>query len=124
MHPNWIQSSVHNIKDAKNAIKRMMGGTITPTAVCCNSDMCAISAMQAATQCDVRVPETLSFIGIDNILLSRYVQPSLTTISCKKGVIGKAAADLLLELIEKDKPESVLIQTDELNERASVRQLN
>ena len=41
----------------------------------------AFGVMRAAKRVGREVPEELSIIGYDNIILSSYVTPSLTTIS-------------------------------------------
>jgi DNA-binding LacI/PurR family transcriptional regulator len=77
--------------------------------------------MQAAAGLGIKVPEELSFISIDDILLSRYVQPTLTTVSYEKNELGKTAARLLLHKLNDDNVQNMVVQSDTVIERQSVK---
>jgi DNA-binding LacI/PurR family transcriptional regulator len=82
------------------------------TAVFCQSDMIAIGAMRAIRERNLRIPEDISIIGFDDIPLSNYLEPPLTTIHQDLDEIGKHAARLLIEKIEnpvKD-PEFIFVE--------------
>lgn len=74
------------------------------TALFCASDIMAIGAMRAARDMGKRVPEDLSIIGFDDIVLASYVTPTLTSVAQDMETIGFEAAKLLTEII-KDNPE-------------------
>jgi LacI family transcriptional regulator, galactose operon repressor len=48
----------------------------------------------------VRVPEELAVVGMDDIELSAYTDPPLTTVRIEKEVMGRLAAEWLIALIE------------------------
>ena len=48
------------------------------------------------------MPEDVSVVGFDNIELTRYTSPSLTTVSQDKVMIGTEAAKHLISLINKE----------------------
>ena len=120
IYPGWISNRIYNKDLAFDFMKKTMTMAVKPTAICCMSDMCAIHAIQAAAMSGIRIPEDLSLVSIDDIMLSRYVYPSLTTISYNKNEIGKTAANLLLAKIAGNEPESILIKCDGIVERQSV----
>ena len=120
IYPDWIHDTVHDAESASICLKKLISMNTVPTAVCFMSDMCAIHTIQAAANLNIRIPEQLSFISIDDILLSRYTQPQLTTISYKKNEIGKTAAQLLIQLLDGKKVESVVVHSDSIIERQSV----
>ncbi len=62
----------------------------------CN-DLMAIGALRAAHECGVEVPEALSIVGFDDIELTAYTSPPLTTVAQPKARIGALAVDMLLE---------------------------
>ena len=62
----------------------------------------ALAAISRIKQSGLRVPEDISIIGYDNIELSAYFSPPLTTIHQPKRRVGKTAVEILLERI-KDK---------------------
>jgi LacI family transcriptional regulator len=89
----------------------------------CNDDV-AIAVIKAAETLGKRVPEDLSVVGFDNIVLAQHVIPPLTTMRVDKMGMGRLAAQTLLNRIEY--PEAgwirgVIIPT--LIERQSVRPL-
>jgi len=124
IYPRWIQSTLHDEASARASIQEVLSAQVRPSAVCCMSDMCAIRAIQAATSLKMRLPEELSFISIDDIVLSRYIQPQLTTISYNKDEIGRKAAQLLMKKILGEKVESVVIDSGTIIERQSVFDLS
>jgi len=75
------------------------------TALFCVNDEMAAGVLKAAREIGRRVPEDLSVVGFDNITMSNYTDPSLTTISAAKEYMGKLAVTRVLEMIEnKDTP--------------------
>ncbi|MGO4538813.1 LacI family DNA-binding transcriptional regulator [Paenibacillus sp. 2TAB19] len=72
----------------------------SPTAIFAASDMMAIAAMRAATERGLRVPEDIAVIGIDNIEISEFTSPPLTTIHVPKVEMGMYAVKLLLDYLD------------------------
>jgi DNA-binding LacI/PurR family transcriptional regulator len=71
-----------------------------PTAVFARNDFAAIGALRAAHTLGLRVPQDIAIAGFDNIPLSAYTTPPLTTVEQPIGEQGAAAARLLLDRIE------------------------
>ena len=106
-HPEFTDICVSNEDGAYLAAKKLLSSANRPTAVLCTVDTFAIGAMRCAKELGLRVPEDVSFVGIDDILLSRYTEPKLTTVGIDKVHIGELAMALLLQKIEGKNPESV-----------------
>jgi len=51
-----------------------------PTAVCTSTDLVAIGALHAAHVIGLSVPERLSVVGFDDILIAAHTVPALTTL--------------------------------------------
>jgi len=83
------------------ALEHFMQLSDPPTALICFNDMVAIGILHACQQSGIRVPEDLSVTGFDNITFSAYTSPPLTTLDQPKYSIGKEAAHLLLNLLNK-----------------------
>ena len=124
IYPGWINNKVSDVDSAVQCINNFLSLQTRPTAVCCMSDMCAINSIRAAALAGVRIPEDLSLISIDDILISAYINPQLTTISYHKNDIGKVAARLLLRKIAGEEVNSTVINSDDVVERDSVLDLN
>ena len=63
----------------KESLHYFMSLSDRPTAIMCFNDMLAIGFLHACRQAGIRVPEDLSVTGFDNISLSAYTSPPLTT---------------------------------------------
>lgn len=70
-----------------------------PTAIFAGNDMIALGVLRAAAERGVRVPEQLSVVGFDDIEVSRYLYPALTTVGQSIGQLGETAAARLLARI-------------------------
>ncbi|HEY5039572.1 MAG TPA: LacI family DNA-binding transcriptional regulator, partial [bacterium] len=70
------------------------------TALICVNDEMAAGAMRAAREVGRQVPQDLSVVGFDNIIMSAYTDPPLTTVSVAKEFLGKLGVDRLLEMVE------------------------
>lgn len=80
------------------------------TAFFCSSDVMALGVLQATRELGLQVPEDLSIIGFDNILLSEYISPALTTIAQHPYDMGAAAASMIVNFTEgNDTPHEVII---------------
>jgi DNA-binding LacI/PurR family transcriptional regulator len=95
------------------------------TALFAASDRLAIGAMRAITEQGKMVPEDISVIGVDDIEVSAYQNPPLTTIRQSFEDLGLKAVSILFEIINgaMDKDQRVMIEP-ELVVRESTRKLN
>ena len=91
-----------------------------PSAVFVCNDLMAIGALRAAHESGVRVPDDLSIVGFDDIELSAYTSPALTTVAQPKERIGALAVDMLLERVGgKRRDARKVVLQPELRVRAS-----
>ncbi len=51
-----------------------------PTAMFCNNDQVAMTAISALSSLNINIPEDISIVGCDNLPESEYFSPALTTI--------------------------------------------
>jgi LacI family transcriptional regulator len=72
----------------------------TLTALFSANDEMAAGALRAARELGRRVPEDLSVVGFDDITMSNYTDPPLTTVGVVKEQLGQRAMQRLLELVE------------------------
>lgn len=76
-------------------------GDASPTAIFATSDTTAMGLMQAAFQAGIAMPDRLSIVGFDDIDFAAYTIPPLTTISQGGVEMGRVAAELLFDMIDK-----------------------
>ena len=66
------------------------------------------------------MPEDVAVTGFDDITLTRYFSPPLTTIRQSGGVLGEIAVDALVALVEgTDEPARTIVLPTELVVRGS-----
>ena len=123
-----IKSSELNIEKVSGIIKNTYNSinkSFNFTSVVCISDMHAIGVYAASKELGFKIPQDLSIIGCDNIFMSNYLSPPLTTIHLPKIKIGKLCIEILLNQIEKNDIEYRKIILDiKLIERESVKEIN
>jgi len=72
-----------------------------PTAIFAQNDRMAIGVLRAAREKGIAVPDELSIMGVDDMPLSSYFDPPLTTMRQDPLSIGREAARLLIDTLEK-----------------------
>src|SRR4029078_13021841 len=72
---------------------------VRPTAIFAANDSMAIGALSALRESGVRVPEDMSVAGFDDIPLSRYMDPPLSSVKVPIAELGARAVDMLLNAI-------------------------
>jgi LacI family transcriptional regulator len=81
------------------AVKLLVArGEIPPALFCANDEM-AIGAIRMLQEAGIRVPDQVSIVGFDDIRLSSYISPRLTTIGRPMFEMGILAAHVLLKAI-------------------------
>ena len=73
--------------------------TVRPSAIFACNDMMGIGALRMAAVRGIRVPEQCSIVGFDDIELSAYTYPALSTVGESVRTLGEAAAEMLIERI-------------------------
>lgn len=81
------------------AVERVRVARSKP-AFLCNSDLYALRLLKAFRAAGIRVPQDAGLMGFDNIDVLEFIRPSLSTVDYHIGAIGRAAAEMLLELMD------------------------
>lgn len=99
---DWIIETEFSEKGGFDAMTKLLSLKDIPTAVFCQSDEMAIGAMKAIKKQGYKVPDDFSIIGFDDIEISKYIRPAITTIRQDKMEMGEKAAELLLKIMAGD----------------------
>jgi LacI family transcriptional regulator len=78
------------------AAARLLALKPRPTAVFAANDYMAIGVMGALSDAGVRVPQGMAVGGFDDIAMSRYLNPPLTTVRVDAYGLGQRAAERLI----------------------------
>jgi len=100
LNPIWIIEANFDAGRAYRAVDCLLNGPTVPDAIFCADDYMAIAVMERLNECEIVVPDDIAVIGFNNIDIANYTRPALTTIKQPLLMIGKLAAESLIELIE------------------------
>jgi LacI family transcriptional regulator/LacI family purine nucleotide synthesis repressor/LacI family repressor for deo operon, udp, cdd, tsx, nupC, and nupG len=92
-----------NVESGKKCMVELLQKSTMPTAVICLNDLVAIGAIYTARKAGLVIPDDISIVGSDNMPISEYVVPALTTVDLKALEIGKKAIEVLVNSIEGKK---------------------
>jgi DNA-binding LacI/PurR family transcriptional regulator len=97
---NVVETEDFNYYAAHRATAAMLAKKTGITALFCANDEMAAAALRAAHEAGLDVPRDLSIIGFDDIVMSSFIDPPLTTIGVVKEHMGRRAMARLIELVE------------------------
>jgi LacI family transcriptional regulator len=89
-----VVDSDFTVKGAYQACARVLEGN-RPTAIMTGNDLTAIGVLHRAFDAGVRVPQDLSVVGFDDILMAEFTQPALTTVAVPRQELGKLGFETL-----------------------------
>lgn len=96
--PELIRHGNHRIDGGHQAMSELLQLKEPPTAVLASNDLTAIGAMGAIHAAGMKVPTDISVIGCDDIELSSFTEPPLTTIHTSRTEIGTRAFTAVYEV--------------------------
>jgi LacI family repressor for deo operon, udp, cdd, tsx, nupC, and nupG len=103
---HWVESD-YTASGGRAATAQILDTKPRPTAIVYSNDLMAVAGMSAAFARGLRIPDDLSIVGWDDITISQYLHPALSTVTQHPFDDGRVAATLLLEAIggrEFDEP--------------------
>ncbi|HEX4068252.1 MAG TPA: LacI family DNA-binding transcriptional regulator [Acidobacteriaceae bacterium] len=86
-----MEEGNHQVDGGHDAMARLLDRRHRPTAVLASNDMTAIGALGALHERGLRVPEDISLVGFDDIQISAFTQPALTTVRLSRDEIARVA---------------------------------
>jgi len=84
----------------EEAMARLLALRNPPTAVFCYNDMSALGAMRRIRDSGWRIPGDVSVAGFDDLYISRYLEPPLTTVRQPMRQMGRMAMETLLHIFD------------------------
>lgn len=98
----WILPGDFDEASGHRAGRELLAADQRPDAVFAANDMMALGCLFAFNQAGLQVPGDIALAGFDDIPLSRYVHPSLTTMRVDITEFGGRALRALLDRPEQD----------------------
>lgn len=101
INKSFIVDGNYTIDSGYHGFIQLYGLPERPQAIFAANDMMALGCYDAAHYFNVKIPDDISLIGFDDIFMSKYINPGLTTVRVQIEQVGKAAAELLIERLNK-----------------------
>ena len=99
-----IRHAEYSFESAAAIMNDLLAKEKRPTAVFAGNDITAIGCMSAIWKKGLSIPQDIAIVGFDDIPVSAYLSPPLTTIKLDGEKQGTLAANLLLDLVEGKTP--------------------
>lgn len=114
------QAEVEMAEIGRAAVHDLIAKRCTATGFVAMNDMVAIGLLAGLRQCGLRVPEDVSVIGIDDLVLGQYMSPALSSVRQPMQAMATAAVERVLARMKNiDEPPHELVFVPELVERQS-----
>lgn len=102
--PEIVVEEDHTMDGGIRALRTLNALRRRPTAVLCSNDMTAIGMMREAYDLGIAVPRDLSVVGFDNIRLSEFMIPPLTTVDMSQTELARIAFKALVDETARGEP--------------------
>lgn len=84
------------LEGGRLATRALLDTGFAPTAMICVNDLMAVGALRELRERGIRVPQDMSVTGFDNVKLSEFCYPALTTVHIPRDRIGHIICDSLI----------------------------
>ncbi len=98
--PEFIVLGDGKPEGGMKAMAQLLALAERPTAVFCYNDMSALGALRQVRVAGLQVPGDISLIGFDDLYISQYMQPALTTLRQPMRQMGRMAMETLIQLLK------------------------
>jgi LacI family transcriptional regulator len=99
--------------------KKLLSEKEAPTAIFAGNDQMAFGVVHAAIEFGLKVPDDLAVVGFDDIPLSSFFVPPLTTVEIPKFSLGTSSMRALMNLISGKKTPRMKLHKTKLIVRKS-----
>lgn len=102
-----------------SATQKMLEADIKPDALVCASDLIAFGAIKCLKQHNIQVPKDMLVTGYDNIPISAFTTPTLTTVQQNTKLAGELLVKKLLKLIKNESVADYLMPAELVTRQSS-----
>ena len=102
VNKSWISVGDFTIRGGQECCEKLLKLKNPPRAIFAANDMMAIGCYQAVRKLGLKVPGDVAVGGFDDIFVSQYISPRMTTVHVPIFDLGKKAAEILIQKINSD----------------------
>ncbi|ETI68605.1 LacI family DNA-binding transcriptional regulator [Neobacillus vireti] len=116
LNETFMYHGTFSVDDGYSLMKRAIEehSDNLPTAFFAGNDSIAVGALRALLEEGISVPDRVNIIGVNDISVSKYVFPALSTVKVYTELMGETAVDTLIERIEGRKTAKKIFIATEL----------
>lgn len=114
MPSELIRMGNFRVRGGYEAALRLLSLSHPPSAIFTANNMMTVGALRALHDMRVRLPDEVSFVGFDDVLLGDLLEPGLTCVDRPMGGQGALAMRLLLSRLEErgvEEPRRIIMDT-------------
>ena len=100
-NPEHIIPDHYGLEDSFRVCADIARRVEPPFSIFCSTDLIAMGILSGLRANNLRVPEDVGVIGVDDIEMAAYLTPALSTVSLPKELIGEISAQILIDLMER-----------------------
>jgi DNA-binding LacI/PurR family transcriptional regulator len=106
-----VVAGVTTVEESRAAANRLLALADPPTAIFAYNDRWAMGCYQAIRERGLQVGRDVSVVGFDDIVMTEWVEPAMTTVAQPRNEMGRTAIDILLAVLAGESaPELVVVQ--------------
>lgn len=97
--PELIENGDFNEDKGYEAFKRLIAKNVHFTAVFAANDEMALGVYKACQELNIKIPEEMAVVGVDNTRITNYIAPKMSTVDQPKYAMGALIAEKLIDQI-------------------------
>lgn len=118
----WIDTE--DLRNLSSESKRVLRRLKESTGCVCYNDLAAQEIVKICTRYEIRIPEDLSIVSIDNSDIAANCKVPLTSVAHPRIELGKKVANNLIQMIQGENLKASYQFQPQLTERKSVKKMN
>jgi DNA-binding LacI/PurR family transcriptional regulator len=91
-----MAADADTLEGGRQAARQLLCNGYEPTAIICVNDVTAVGVLRELRERGLRVPQDVSVTGFDNVKLSEFCYPALTTVHIPREQIGHIICESLM----------------------------
>ncbi|OGV45560.1 MAG: hypothetical protein A2017_12145 [Lentisphaerae bacterium GWF2_44_16] len=101
INPDWIIPCNGFLQSGVKAAQHFMSLSEHPTAIIARNDTVSIAMIAEFQKHGIMIPEDISIISFDNMMISPHVTPPLTTFDCHSQRVAELLVDTMISRLTK-----------------------
>lgn len=107
-----VIESDYSVESGSNAMQHILSNGTLPQAIICINDLVAIGVLSEAYKNNLKVPDDIGIVGYDDLDISKYIYPGITTIASNYKEYAKTIVSAIKNIEQSDKTHQMSLETE------------